>query len=76
MSTSSKQNRRAIDQTRADEHHAHYIKSAFGAACVQAKRRGWTWQFEGDMVVVDTGAHVIECSDRLDFAAFVQEARS
>lgn len=68
-------NRRNATEARAQEHYEQYVKAAFGAACVVARKRGWSWTFEGDTVVVNTGEHVLVCSDRLDFAALVQEKR-
>jgi len=70
-----KRDYRTLDQRRADEHYENYVKSAFGAACQRATKLGWSWVFEGETIVVTMPGHVIECSDRLDFAALVSEER-
>ncbi len=67
---------RTADDRRAAEHYESYLKSAFGAACKTATKMGWTWVYEGEVIVVSTGTHVLECADRRDFIALVQESRT
>lgn len=64
----------SVNERRAAEHYEQFVKSAFGSACVQAKKLGWTWTFEGEMIWVQTGTNEIGCSGRLDFCKFVQES--
>lgn len=64
--------RETREQFQAREHYENYVKSAFAAACVAARAKGWTWIFEGSEIVVTTDKHTLVCSDRLDFFNLVR----